>query len=581
MATAATLCRGQRGLSAPLVQVEVHLGSGLPVFAIVGLPATAVKESKERVRAALVNCGFEFPAGRIIVNLAPAELPKEGGRFDLPIALGILQASGQVPNGAGGRQEFYGELGLTGELRPVRGLLLAALHAARCGHEIFVPTANLAEVQAARHERAHGVDTLPELCARLHGEGGSRSEGRARGPRPQLRVVAGTRTAQELAPAGVGVPRVAVPGAGGDIAPAGPPPARSGELDLREVRGQYLAKRALLVAAAGGHSVLFCGPPGSGKTMLAQRLPGLLPPLSAAEAMEVACIASVSAAGFDPRSFGERPFRAPHHTASAYALIGGGPHARPGEISLAHRGVLFLDELPEFDRRVLEALREPLESRVVSVSRARVQAQYPAAFQLVAAMNPCPCGRHGDPEGGCTCTPAQVEQYRGRISGPLLDRIDLYVEVERVPVAELMAGSAAAPRLEAARAGVGGYAAAGSAAPGGAVPGCAAPGTTALGSAAPDTACAAMLVQRARDRALRRAGCLNAEAPESRLQAASLTEAAGALLAQAFERLHLTARSYTRVLRVARTVADLEDSEHIEPGHVAEAVQFRRRLGRE
>jgi magnesium chelatase family protein len=531
MATAAILCRGQRGLSAPLVQVEVHLGNGLPLFCIVGLPAAAVKESRERVRAALANCGFELPAGRIIVNLAPAELPKEGGRYDLPIALGILVASGQVPADAAGAQqrEFYGELSLTGELRPVRGLLPAALHAAQAGHDICVPLANLAEVRAARHPHARGVSTLQEVCAWL------------RGGKPP------PRDAQGAGPAHVGPhPGASASGPGGH----GPAGSRGAAPDLCEVRGQHLAKRALLVAAAGGHSVLFCGSPGAGKTMLAQRLPGLLPPLTAAEALEVASIASVSVAGFDPRRFGERPFRAPHHTASCCALIGGGPHARPGEISLAHLGVLFLDELPEFDRRVLEALREPLESRAVSVSRARVQAQYPAAFQLVAAMNPCPCGRHGDPEGGCTCTPAQVQQYRGRISGPLLDRIDLYVEVERVPVAELVGGVA----------------------PGGAVAG------GAGGGAPGDTAHAAEAVRLARERALRRAGCLNSEITEAQLTSSGLTEAARILLAQAFERLRLTARSFTRVLRVARTVADLEDSTTIGPAHVAEAVQFRRRL---
>ncbi|MGH8258403.1 MAG: YifB family Mg chelatase-like AAA ATPase, partial [Steroidobacteraceae bacterium] len=403
MDVATTLCRGQLGLHAPLVQVEVHLASGLPVFSIVGLPAAAVRESKQRVRAAIENCGFEFPAGRITVNLAPADLPKEGGRFDLPIALGILLASRQVTprdpeptRRAPPPREFYGELSLTGELKPVRGLLLAAAHAAQARHEILVPRANASEAQVvARADALLAADHLLEACAVMRGEQ----------PAPFARSPARR--------------------------PAGPIP------DLTDIRGQYQAKRALVVAAAGSHSLLLSGPPGSGKTMLAQRLPGLLPPLDETEALRSAMIASASAGGFDPRSFGSRPFRSPHHTASAHAIIGGGPQARPGEASLAHHGVLFLDELPEFDRRVLEGLREPLESGVVAISRTRMQAQYPAAFQLVAAMNPCPCGYLGDSVTECRCTPAQIERYRARVSGPLLDRIDLHVEVPRVPASEL------------------------------------------------------------------------------------------------------------------------------------------------
>jgi magnesium chelatase family protein len=513
MAIAATYCRGQLGLTAPLVQVEVNLGAGLPVFTIVGLPATAVKESKERVRAALTNSGFEFPAGRITVNLAPADLPKEGGRFDLPIALGILMASHQLLEVAGPGavpREYYGELSLSGELLPVRGLTLAAAHAARAGHEIIVPEANVRDTRIVRHGRALGACSLLDVCAHLRG----------------------MRVARRASP---------------QVLPA-PQPAPV--LELADIRGQQLPKRALLIAAAGFHSLLMSGPPGSGKTMLAMRLPALLPPLSALEALEVATIASVSSQELSAHSFA-RPFRAPHHSASTSALVGGGAQARPGEVSLAHRGVLFLDELPEFDRRVLESLREPLENRTVVISRARAQAQYPAAFQLIAAMNPCPCGYLGDACGKCRCTPAQIEAYRARISGPLLDRIDLFVDVPRVPVADIGQWRGARQALVAATA-----------------------------SQALTTASAAQAVARARQRQINRSGCLNGELPQSQLSAlARPTPAANELLERVFERLGLTARSYHRVLRVALTIADLEQSEVLEPAHIAEAVQLRRAAG--
>lgn len=528
---AKTLCRGQLGLHAPLVHVEVHLASGLPSFAIVGLPAAAVRESKQRVRAAIENCGFEFPAGRITVNLAPADLPKDGGRFDLPIALGILLASRQIAARGAERpgaapREFYGELGLDGRLKPVKGLLLAAAQAADARHEMLVPRANVAEARFALSDDAVlAAANLLEACAVVRGE------------RP---------------PAGGGAPR----SASQTNARA---PAVS---DLSDVRGQYLAKRALLVAAAGSHSLLLCGPPGSGKTLLAQRLPGLLPPLTRAEALESAMIASASAAGFDPRSFGVRPFRAPHHTASAHAIVGGGPQAQPGEASLAHRGVLFLDELPEFDRRVLEALREPLESGLVAVSRARMRAQYPAAFQLVAAMNPCPCGYLGDAVTPCRCTPGQIERYRARVSGPLLDRIDLHVEVARVSAADLgMARERAVPSEPATRF----------------------QRVTRLGAVtrleAEGSAGAAARVASARARQMQRAGKLNRDLSAPELDGlARLTRAASRLLEEAFDRLQLTARSYHRLLRVARTIADLEGSGAVEPPHAAEAVQLCRGL---
>ncbi|MDR0184606.1 YifB family Mg chelatase-like AAA ATPase [Lysobacter arvi] len=486
--------RARSGVRAPAVRVEVHLAGGLPAMSIVGLPEAAVREAKDRVRAAILCAQFEFPARRITVNLAPADLPKDGGRFDLPIALGILAASGQIPLEALADGEFLGELGLTGELRGVDGVLPAALAAGDAGRRLIVPAGNGAEAALASRVEVRTARTLLEVCSHLTG----------RKPLPYAEA-----PALERAP--------------------GP--------DLADVRGQAQARRALEIAAAGGHHLLLIGPPGCGKTLLASRLPGLLPEATESEALESAAIASVSGRGLDPARWRERPFRSPHHTASAVALVGGGAQPRPGEISLAHQGVLFLDELPEWDRRALEVLREPLESGVITVSRAARSAEFPARFQLVAAMNPCPCGWAGDPSGRCRCSADAVRRYRGRVSGPLLDRIDLHVEVARLPPAALRPDAPAGESTQTVRA----------------------------------------RVVEARARQHARAGKTNAvlDQPET-AAACRLADADRLLLERAVDALQLSARSMHRIMRVARTIADLEGVDAIGTAHLTEAISLRR-----
>lgn len=469
----------------------------MPGFSIVGLPETAVKESKDRVRSAILNSGFKFPRKRITVNLAPAFLPKEGGRFDLPIALSILGASKQIPSAELSHYEFAGELALTGEFRSVPGILLVAMATKAAQRKLLIPHSNVDEASLITDTPIFPASTLLEVCRHLS----------------KQTIITPLITHSNF----IRSPKIS--------------------LDLFDVQGQHFAKRALKLAAGGGHSLLMVGPPGCGKTMLASRLPGILPPLTEAEAIEVAALYSLTTHGFQSDHFGLRPFRSPHHTASSVALVGGGRHPKPGEISLAHHGVLFLDELPEYERRVLEALREPLESGTVNISRALQQIEFPARFQLIAAMNPCPCGHLGDPQKECRCTFEQIHRYHHRLSGPLLDRIDINVQVANLPLSFLTAKTR---------------------------------------SEGESSAVIREQVTELHNLQLNRQGKMNSQlTPTEMDQYCVLNEANQSWLTQVMEKLKVSARAYHRLLRVARTIADFSGAEHIEKNHLTEALTYR------
>jgi len=496
MSLAIVYSRAKVGIDAPLVTVEAHLSNGLPSLAIVGLPEAAVKESRDRVRSAIINSQFEFPARRITINLAPADLPKDGGRFDLAIALSILAASGQITPQSLEQYEFIGELALTGQLRATPGALPAALQCSHQQRTLFVPIANASEAALPQRASILAANHLLEVTAHLNQQ-------------------------EKLAP-------FQNPKLNEDF---------SSPIDLNEVMGQYQAKRALEVAASGNHNLLFQGPPGGGKSMLAARLPSILPNMIEEHAMEVASLRSIANLPFQLDSWLTPPYRAPHHSASSAALVGGGSNPKPGEISLAHRGVLFLDELPEFDRRVLEVLREPLEAGQINISRINQQVSFPARFQLIAAMNPCPCGYLGHGKINCRCSPDQVKRYRQKISGPLLDRIDIQVNVPANTQEVINAKS----------------------------------------HCGDSSTIIKQRVSDAQQRQLERQGCLNANLSSNQLLAyCVLQDDNRQLMSQAADRLALSARAYHRTLKVARTIADLVQSREIEAAHLLEALNLRK-----